>query len=160
MKPTGMILSIVVFFAFWFSAIGQFSVPLRVSAETCEPTRPDMLGPFYKPNAPERSSVGKGYVLKGVVKSSRDCSPIERAQVEFWLVGPGGGYDDDHRATVFSEKSGAYRFESNFPSGYFGRPEHIHIRVSAQGYKILITQHYPLMGTKQGTFDLVLIPVQ
>ncbi|ODS34248.1 MAG: protocatechuate 3,4-dioxygenase beta subunit [Candidatus Scalindua rubra] len=30
----------------------------------CEPTRPDMLGPFYVPNAPERTSVGKGHILK------------------------------------------------------------------------------------------------
>src|SRR3990172_4143851 len=41
---------------------------------SCKATEPDMLGPFYKPGAPVRSSVGMGYVLKGTVKSSKNCS--------------------------------------------------------------------------------------
>lgn len=127
-------------------------------AQRCEPTTPDMLGPFYKAGAPERSKVGEGYVLTGRVLSSEDCSPIEGARIEFWLVGPGGSYDDEHRATVFSGGSGSYRFESNFPPGYYGRPPHIHIRVSAKGYRTLITQHYPEKGSKGSAFDLVLMP--
>lgn len=125
---------------------------------TCTPTEADALGPFYKPDAPERSSVGKGYVLTGVVISSADCSPIKQARIEFWLAGPGGQYDDDHRATMFSDKSGGYRFESNFPPPYYGRPPHVHLRVSASGYQTLVTQHYPAQGRSQGTFDLVLLP--
>jgi protocatechuate 3,4-dioxygenase beta subunit len=117
-----------------------------------------MLGPFYKPGAPERSKVGEGYVLTGVVRSSMDCSAIKGARIEFWLTGPQGRYDDKHRATVFSDTSGSFRFESNFPPGYYGRPPHIHIRVSAKGYRTLITQHYPEKGRTEGTFDLVLIP--
>jgi hypothetical protein len=128
------------------------------SAAPCEPTLPDALGPFYKPSAPERSGVGQGYVLSGMVKSSVDCSAIERARIEFWLAGPNGQYDDRHRATIFSDKSGAYRFESNFPPQYSGRPPHIHIRVSAKGYQTLITQHHSTVGQTQATFDLVLIP--
>ena len=31
----------------------------------CQPTPYDEIGPFYRPNAPVRSRVGKGYVLKG-----------------------------------------------------------------------------------------------
>lgn len=125
---------------------------------TCTPTEADALGPFYKPDAPERSSVGKGYVLTGVVKSSTDCSPIKQARIEFWLAGPKGQYDDDHRATMFSDKSGGYHFESNFPPPYYGRPPHVHLRVSASGYQTLVTQHYPAKGRSQGTFDLVLLP--
>jgi hypothetical protein len=53
----------------------------------CKPTRPDMLGPFYVPNAPERTSVGKGHILSGVVRSSADCSLIAGTRIEFWLVG-------------------------------------------------------------------------
>ena len=132
-------------------------LPSSLAAE-CEPTKQDALGPFYKSNAPVRSSVGHGYVLSGQVKSSRDCSPIAGARIEFWLAGLNGKYDDDHRATVFAGKEGLYRFESNFPPSYFGRPPHIHIRVSAQGYRALVTQHYPNPGQTEGTFDLVLIP--
>ncbi|GAB4389169.1 MAG: hypothetical protein Kow0025_12890 [Thermodesulfovibrionales bacterium] len=124
----------------------------------CEPTRPDMLGPFYKPGAPERSRVGEGYVLRGVVRSARDCSTLAGARVELWLAGPEGSYDDAHRATVISDEAGAYRFESNFPPAYYGRPPHIHIKVSAPGHKTLTTQHYPEKGTTQGAFDLVLTP--
>jgi len=126
---------------------------------SCEPTPPDQLGPFYVPGAPVRSSVGQGHVLRGVVRSSADCAPIANAQVEFWMAGPDGEYDDDHRATLFADASGAYRFESNFPPPYSGRPSHIHIRISAGGYETLVTQYYPADGQIDGTFDLVLIPV-
>lgn len=125
---------------------------------TCKPTDPDMLGPFYKPGAPVRSSVGTGYILSGVVRSSRDCSVIKGAQVEFWLTGPEGQYDDRYRATLFADNKGAYQFESNVPGPYAGRPPHIHIRVSAPGFRTLITQHYPEKGSSRATFDLVLIP--
>jgi len=117
-----------------------------------------MLGPFYKPDAPVRSSVGKGYVLSGVVKSSVSCAPIKDAQIEFWLAGPDGKYNDDHRATIFSDEKGSYRFESNVPGPYFGRPPHIHVKVSAKGFKALITQHYPEKGKTGASFDLVLVP--
>ncbi len=109
----------------------------------CTPTNPDAEGPFYKPNAPERTSVGKGHVLNGVVKSTRDCAPILGAKIEFWQVNPNGQYDDDHRATMYAGTSGVYSFESNFPPSYENRPPHIHVRVSAQGYHTLITQYYP-----------------
>ncbi|HKP52740.1 MAG TPA: hypothetical protein VJ183_08800 [Chloroflexia bacterium] len=125
---------------------------------SCAPTRPDGEGPYYKPNAPERTSVGTGHVLKGLVKSTKDCSPIPGARIEFWQVGPDAQYDDDHRATMHLEASGAYSFESNFPPGYEGRPPHIHVKVSAQGYQTLTTQYYPADGETEGTFDLVLIP--
>jgi protocatechuate 3,4-dioxygenase beta subunit len=125
---------------------------------TCEPTPRDYEGPFYKPNAPLRASVGQGYRLTGTVKSSEDCSPIEGARIEFWLAGPNGRYDDDHRATLFSEKMGSYLFESNFPPPYGGRPSHIHLRVSAKGYKTLVTQYYPAAGHTKAIFDLVLMP--
>ena len=127
---------------------------------SCTPTEPDMLGPFYKPDAPVRSSVGKGYVLNGVVKSSADCAPIRGAWIEFWLAGPDGKYDDDHRATIFPGEAGSYRFESNIPGPYFGRPPHMHVKVSAKGFKTLITQHYPEKGKTSASFDLVLVPSQ
>ena len=128
------------------------------SAERCPPTNPDMLGPFYKPGAPEKSRVGKGYMLSGVVKSSADCHSIKGARIEFWLAGPEGEYADNYRATVRSDQDGAYRFESNFPPSYSGRPPHIHIKVSAEGFRTLVTQHYPARGGTTGTFDLVLMP--
>jgi protocatechuate 3,4-dioxygenase beta subunit len=125
----------------------------------CEPTRPDMLGPFYEPNAPERTSVGSGYVLSGSVLAAGGCEPVRDARIEFWLANPEGEYDDAHRATVFAGERGRYRFESNVPVSYGGRPPHIHIRVTAPGYRELVTQHYPESGQREATFDLVLEPL-
>ena len=123
----------------------------------CTPTPPDALGPFYKPNAPLRDSVGKGYKLNGRVMSSGDCSPIPQAQIELWMAGPDGDYRDDYRATTLPDRSGQYRFESHLPPSYLNRPPHIHVRVTADGFKTLVTQHYPETGTKTGEMDLVLI---
>lgn len=124
----------------------------------CTPTVPDAEGPFYKPNAPLRNSVGKGYELSGTVISSKDCSPILQARVELWMAGPDGEYRDDFRATLIVDDSGEYQFESHRPPSYLSRPPHIHIRVTADGYQTLITQHYPKKGSSSEEFDLVLIP--
>ena len=115
-----------------------------------------MLGPFYVPGAPVRDEVGEGYTLSGVVRSALDCSPIAGAQIEVWMAGPDGQYGDDYRATLFSDENGAYHFESHFPPPYSGRPSHHHLRVSSPGFETLVTQHYPVEGQTQATFDLVL----
>jgi protocatechuate 3,4-dioxygenase beta subunit len=138
----------------------QESGAKAVSSTACAPTAPDGLGPFYTPNAPVRSSVGKGYSLSGVVRSSEGCSPISGARIEFWLAGPDGKYDDDHRATVLSGEAGRYEFESNSPPAYGRRPPHIHVRVTAAGHETLVTQHYPAEGQRAATFDLVLVPAR
>ncbi len=137
------------------------TAPTATSASVagCIPTQADAEGPFYKPNAQERISVGKGHLLKGVVKSSLDCTPLPKAKIEFWQVNSKGEYDDDHRATLYSSDKGEYTFESNFPPAYEGRPPHIHVRVEADGYSTLITQFYPAQGETEATFDMVLLPV-
>jgi catechol 1,2-dioxygenase len=123
----------------------------------CKPTQPDMLGPFYEPGAPVRTSVGSGYVLSGAVLDAEECKPVPSARIEFWLANPRGDYDDAHRATVIASQRGWYRFESNVPVSYGSRPPHIHVRVRAPGYKELVTQHYPERGQRKANFDLVLL---
>jgi len=123
----------------------------------CKPTQPDMLGPFYEPGAPVRTSVGSGYVLSGAVLGAEECEPIPKARIEFWLANPRGEYDDAHRATVFAGHRGAFRFESNVPVSYGGRPPHIHVRVRARGYEELVTQHYPERDQRKANFDLILV---
>ncbi len=123
----------------------------------CKPTQPDMLGPFYEPGSPVRTSVGSGYVLSGAVLAADGCRPIGHARIEFWLANAEGEYDDAHRATVLAGERGGYRFESNVPVPYDGRPPHIHVRVTAPGFEELVTQHYPEPGQKEANLDLVLV---
>ena len=127
-------------------------------AVTCAPTGWDEIGPFYRPNAPVRSSIGKGYLLSGTVRSAGDCRPLHNARIELWQAGPDGTYDDAHRATIFSDHAGRYRLQTSIPPPYGRRPPHIHILVDAKGFKGLITQHYPKKGDKRARFDLVLEP--
>jgi hypothetical protein len=75
----------------------------------CNPTQPDMLGPFYEPGAPVRTSVGSRYVLSGRVLAAAECKSIRKARIEFWLANPRGDYDDAHRATVFAGQRGEQR---------------------------------------------------
>lgn len=137
-----------------FLALG--ASPAASAGAGCRPTAPDALGPFYEPGAPVRSQVGTGYVLRGRVLAAGTCRAIARARIEFWLVNPQGEYDDAHRATVVAGRDGRYRFESNRPVSYSTRPPHIHLRVSARGFRTLVTQHYPKAGRTSASFDLVL----
>ena len=85
--------------------------PAPVEKEfACKPTPGGSLGPFYEPDAPLRDSVGEGYVLKGAVRSAVDCSALSGGRIEFWLAGPDGKYDDEHRATIVTT-TGEYRFD-------------------------------------------------
>jgi protocatechuate 3,4-dioxygenase beta subunit len=123
----------------------------------CKPTQPDMLGPFYEPGAPVRSSVGSGYLLSGAVLAAKACKPIPTARIEFGLANPSGDYDDAHRATVFAGQRGRYRLESNVPVFYGGRQPYIHVRVTAPDYEELVTQHYPERSQRKANFELVLL---
>ncbi len=127
------------------------------AAAACVPTRPDIQGPFYKPDAPVRTTVGTGHVLTGTVRSAAHCDPVAHARIEFWLAGPAGRYEDAYRATVVADAAGRYQFTSNFPPPYSGR-SHIHIRVSAPHHQVLVTQYYLKAGQTTGVFDLVLRP--
>jgi protocatechuate 3,4-dioxygenase beta subunit len=133
-------------------------VALALAAAPCGATRADQLGPFYVPNAPVRAKVGTGHVLTGVVRSTRTCRPLARARIELWLAGPEGDYGPAWRATLFSRANGSYRFESHVPPAYSSRPPHIHLRVSARGFRTLVTQYYPRPGQTRGTVALVLRP--
>ena len=123
----------------------------------CVPTPPDMEGPFYKSGAPLREATGKGLVVSGVVKSSTTCEPITMVRVEWWQANPRGEYDDAHRGSLISGDGGAYRFDTDFPPPYAGRPSHIHFKALAAGHRPLTTQLYPKGGERAVTFDLVLV---
>lgn len=118
---------------------------------TCRPTFADELSPTYKPDAPVRNSVGKGRLLTGTVKSSLDCGPIRQAKLELWTENGKGEHPDEYRATIFTNAAGMYQFECN-PT------DHIHMRISATGYRTIASNAYHPGGQTHGNFDIVLTP--
>ena len=123
------------------------------------PTATDILGPFYRPNAPFRKNLnprdfrGKvlhlsGTILKDGKTRMKDCL------VEIWQCEEDGFYDnlsDDYRyrASQRTGKNGEYRFVTVMPvpeptdeTRKVYRPPHIHLRISAKDQQDLITQIY------------------
>ncbi len=122
----------------------------------CETTN-DILGPFYRVDAPVRNDLTvkglKGTVveLKGRVFRQDCVTPIENAMVEIWHCDTDGEYDNNskhfhQRGKWFSDAEGNYAFKTILPGKYLNgnqyRPAHIHFRVSAAGSRELISQLY------------------
>jgi len=128
-----------------------------VGQPRCAPSPPDALGPFYTPNAPERSKTGQGLVVTGRVLSADGCAGLRGATLEWWAANPSGDYNDAHRATQIADAEGRYRYETDFPGGYPGRPVHVHVRVTAPAHRVLVTQIYPKPGESALDVDFVLV---
>ena len=132
----------------WTSAAAQERV--------CTPTPPDGLGPFYKPNAPERARTGTGIVVTGAVRSAKGCAALPGARVEWWSADERGQYRDELRATQHADAQGRFTYETVAPGRYPGRPPHLHVRISAPGHKTLVTQLYPHPTQRSITTDFIL----
>jgi protocatechuate 3,4-dioxygenase beta subunit len=137
-------------------ALGPVVPP--VSAQACPPTKPDMLGPFYVAGAPERSKTGDGLRVEGAVRSTRECKALPGAKIEWWAANPRGEYDEAHRATQATDGEGRFRYVTDMPGKYPGRPVHLHVKVTAPGHKVLVTQVYPKPNQVTITQDFVLQP--
>ena len=116
----------------------------------CKPTHDDGVSPSYQPDSPVRSVVGHGRVLTGTVLSSTDCQPISNAKLEFWPEEAGFGHPESSRATLFTDSNGQYRFECN-------QPEHIHMRISAEGFHAIGVNSYHPEGAAEGIMNFVLV---
>ena len=129
-----------------------------LAASPCRPTRSDAEGPFYVPGAPIRTSTGSGLVIRGRLLGAPDCRPLPGGKIEWWQTDRRGHYDDAHRGRQNVAPDGAYRFVTDFPGVYPGRPPHIHFKAFAPGYRTLITQLYVRGGETEVEFDIVLVP--
>lgn len=122
-----------------------------VLAQSCPPrTEPNIEGPFYRPHAPERSTLVEPapLVLSGVVMDGR-CRPFRDAVLEVWQADAEGEYDlhgDRFRGTLRTDAHGAYRLATIRPGRYRNgatyRPPHLHVKVHATGRPPLTTQLY------------------
>jgi len=123
----------------------------------CETTT-DILGPFYRPDAPVRSDLriknatGQNVILSGQIKHKDCTTALKNACIEIWHCDGQGVYDNDssefkYRAKTYSDNNGNYSFKTIIPVPYdigngTTRPAHFHMLISAPGYQSLITQLY------------------
>jgi catechol 1,2-dioxygenase len=119
-------------------------------------TTNDILGPFYRPNAPLGSDLlykgikGTVITLEGQVFSDCDTA-LKEAQIEIWHCNTTGEYDNEsskyqQRGRFITKEDGTYKFQTIFPGKYLNgklyRPAHIHLRVTAPKHQELISQIY------------------
>jgi len=146
------------------SAVAAFSVSCfgkTIELDTkfvgdCETTN-DILGPFYKANAPTRSDLtyngikGSTITLKGRVYKSDCVTPLDNALIEIWHANAKGEYDNDsnnfyQRAKWYTNINGEYEFKTILPGKYLNgnkfRPAHIHLKITEKDCKVLISQIY------------------
>ncbi len=122
----------------------------------CKTTN-DILGPFYRPNAPIRSDLtcegleGNIITLKGQILGDDCTTPIENAQIEIWHCDTKGVYDNSspdfrQRGRLMTDAEGNYTFKTILPGKYLNgqlyRPSHIHFRVTAEGKREIVSQIY------------------
>jgi protocatechuate 3,4-dioxygenase beta subunit len=137
-----------------------FATAPAASPATCIATASEPPNDSYRPGAPVRTTMGKGHVLFGVVRSAAGCRPIARARLEFFQSGPRGysvAPSWANRATVVTGADGTYRLQGAYPSST-GPPPHIHMRISAPGFVPVTTTYFPGPTAKRSRLVLVLEP--
>ena len=130
-------------------------------------TTNDILGPFYRANAPVRTDLtfaglaGSVIDLKGRILAEDCITPVENALVEIWHCNTEGEYDNDsdqflHRGVQTTSKTGEYSFKTILPGKYLNgklfRPAHIHFRITSPTSSELVSQLY-FMGDPHITKD-------
>jgi protocatechuate 3,4-dioxygenase beta subunit len=124
------------------------------------PTTTDILGPFYRPNAPTRGNInppgysGNLFHLSGTVFKEDGKTPFRNCLVEIWQCDEKKVYDNTsdeyrYRGAQKTDAKGRYHFITTHPVPYKAdeqseryRPAHIHMRLSGEGQQDLITQVY------------------
>lgn len=118
-------------------------------------TTTDMLGPFFRENAPFRSDLRAqtnsdevSINVKGRLFASDCKTPIGNALIDIWHCDENKDYDMKSeaykcRGRFYTDADGEYEFQTFIPPPYGGRPKHIHYMVhEVEGHQKLITQLY------------------
>jgi polyisoprenoid-binding protein YceI len=136
----------------------ELAIEIVATPAVCTATRDDG-GPNYRPGAPARAEIGRGLLVSGTVRAAGSCAPLPNARVEVWLTNPQGEYDDAHRTTLTTDANGGYRLQSSMPGAYGGGLPHVHVRVSASGYRTKSDTLLLQLSDREGRLDVVLAPV-
>lgn len=126
--------------------------PKAGAAPRLQPTGKDIEGPFYVPGAPFRDRLSTrqpALLLSGTVTDT-DGNPLPGAVLDFWQADEAGVYDLDGfnlRGKLKTDDEGRYHLQTIRPGNYpisdtEYRCAHIHVKVTAEGYKPLTTQLY------------------
>ncbi len=128
-----------------------FALWQQSEASALQPTPTEVLGPFFKKDAPNKKDLRKpgapGFPLRvsGKVFNTRG-ERVQGAQVDVWQADHQGRYDVQgysYRAKLVVESNSEYGVETIMPGHYSDRPaQHIHYMISAPGHRTLITQIY------------------
>lgn len=120
-------------------------------------TTDDILGPFYRPGAPFRTTLAvpghtaPALLVQGTVFGADCTSPLADALVEYWQSDSAGQYDNDSpdfrfRGQFRTGADGQYAFSTIVPGRYLNgntyRPSHIHFRITAPSHRALVSQVY------------------
>jgi Protocatechuate 3,4-dioxygenase beta subunit len=119
------------------------------------PTTTDLLGPYYRQDAPFRNIISQqensGQVKLNVVGTlyGKDCTtPLPKVLIDIWHCDHRQKYDmesEDYkcRGRFYTDENGQYTFQTFIPPPYGQRPKHIHYLVNKiEGYQELVTQLY------------------
>ncbi|WP_018347735.1 carbohydrate-binding protein [Longispora albida] len=127
---------------------GQELEPTPFCDDGDDPTPPQMEGPYFKPNSPQRTTMldgaGTRLTLTGWV-FGLGCRAISNVLLDFWMADNGGNYDNTtyrFRGHQFTNAQGAFSLTTIVPGLYPGRTRHIHVKVQAPNRPILTTQLY------------------
>jgi catechol 1,2-dioxygenase len=121
----------------------------------CLITNDNILGPFYKADAPFNTELAAGVatgqrlIVTGTVYGCDCTTPLAGALVDIWQADDSGAYDSVGfllRGRMLTDAAGAYQFSSVLPGFYLNgtmyRPRHIHYKVSHADGVALTTQLY------------------
>ncbi|MDG6103195.1 dioxygenase [Dactylosporangium aurantiacum] len=159
--------------------------PTPVCDDGDDETPPQMEGPYFKPDSPQRAAIATGLpgtrlTVSGYVFGT-SCQPIAGALLDFWQADSAGAYDNVGyrlRGHQYTNAQGAYSLTTIVPGLYPGRTRHLHVKVQAPGRPVLTTQLYfpgeprnatdslydprllmtvrSVAGGREATFDVVL----
>ena len=121
----------------------------------CKPTESNPGGTNnYIPNAPAAESLGRGFVITGVVRAAKGCRRLENVRVQVWLATETGG-EQDNRASVRTDENGRYRIETARTVPQFGEPN-IHVGYDDEEYGAVFIRRVVDLDDKRAVVDLTL----
>ncbi|MDQ3647449.1 MAG: hypothetical protein M3433_02480 [Actinomycetota bacterium] len=129
----------------------------RERERSCDATESNPGGTNnYIPDAPERRSLGSGFVITGLVRSAAGCRPLQDVRVQVWLATETGG-EQDNRASVRTDAEGSYRIETAPTVPQFGEPN-IHVGYDDGDYGEVFIRRVVDLDDERAVVDLTLAP--